>query len=130
MNRIIAGLAGASLLVAAASPAAAREHNRHHHDHVDAGDVVAGAVVVGGLAALFSAIGNGNQAKQDAAVEACSREAEARIGGHVAGIARVGKSKGYYTVEGSLDAEQGARAPFSCTIRNGTIYGFRTGDEA
>ena len=50
----------------------------------------------------------------------------------VAGIGRVAKSKGYFTVEGSLaDADGALRDGFSCTIRNGTIYGFRsTAEEA
>ena len=35
--------------------------------------------------------------------------------------------KGYFTVEGSLaDADGALRDGFSCTIRNGTIYGFRS----
>src|SRR5689334_15862757 len=91
MRKIVIALAAASLL--AAGPASARNRHWHHHDDVDAGDVVAGVAVVGTLAALVSAIGSGNQQKQDAAVDACTREAESRTGGRVAGIAHVGKSK-------------------------------------
>jgi hypothetical protein len=142
--RAIAIAAAAALVAGAlAAPAEARGRNHwHHHDDIDGGDVVAGALVVGGLAAIFSAIGEGNNAKQDAAVETCSREAEGRHGGRVAEIGHVGKSKGYYTVEGVIEAgwdpnEAGADAPaaadgprptlpFTCTVRNGTIYSFRT----
>jgi hypothetical protein len=133
MRKLILALAASTLLVgAAASPASARDRHWRHHDSVDAGDVVGGAVAVAGIAALISAIGSNNNQKQDAAVDSCSREAETRLGGRVVGIGRVAKSKGYYTIEGSLANPDGAlRDGFSCTIRNGTIYGFRsTADEA
>jgi hypothetical protein len=129
MRRLIAGAAACSLLIAAASPAGARGWRHHHHDDaVD--DAIGGALLVGGIAAIASAITQGNRAKQDAAVEGCSTEAESRTGGRVAEIIHVGKSKGYYTVEGWLDgAEGGARHSFACTIRNGSIYNFRTDAE-
>jgi predicted secreted Zn-dependent protease len=123
--------AAAALLGTAAAPAEARHWHRHRDD-VDAGDVVAGAMVIGGIAAIANAITEGNRAKQDAAVDGCAQEAESRIGGRVAGIGRVSKSKGYYTVEGETElADGGPRESFSCTIRNGILYGFRTlGPEA
>ena len=132
MRKLIVGLAAASLVAGIAAPSEARSRHHRHHDRVDAGDVIGGAVAVAGIAALISAIGSGNNAKQDAAVDSCSREAENRLGGRVAGIGRVAKSKGYFTVEGSLaDADGALRDGFSCTIRNGTIYGFRsTAEEA
>jgi hypothetical protein len=130
MRKIIAMAAAAALLVPTATPAVA--NGRHHHHHDDGvNDVIGGAILAGGIAALASAITQGNRAKQDAAVEGCSTEAESRTGGRVAEIVHVGKSKGYYTVEGALEgADGGARRAFSCTIRNGSIYGFRAaGDE-
>lgn len=132
MRRLIAAAAACSLLGVGAAPAEAREWHHHHHDGVDAGDVVAGAAIVGGIAAIASAITQGNREKQDAAVEGCSSEAENRTGARVAEILHVGKSKGYYTVEGRLDGGGGAPTHgFSCTIRNGSIYGFKTDrDEA
>jgi hypothetical protein len=125
MRRLIAGAAACALLATAAAPAGARGWRHHRHDDgVD--DAVGAALVVGGIAAIASAITQGNRAKQDAAVEGCSTEAESRTGGRVAEILHVGKSKGYYTVEGRLDgADGGGRQAFSCTIRNGSIYGFR-----
>ncbi|MEA2998322.1 MAG: hypothetical protein QOH04_2507 [Sphingomonadales bacterium] len=126
MKRAIFWAAAAGLLGTTAAPAEARHWHRHHDD-VDAGDVVAGAVVVGGIAAIASAITEGNRAKQDAAVDGCAREAESRTGGRVSEIGRVSKSKGYYTVEGETEqADGGPRQSFSCMIRNGTVYGFRT----
>jgi hypothetical protein len=63
-------------------------------------------------------------------VEGCSTEAESRTGGRVAEIRHVGKSKGYYNVEGWLDGADGsARRSFACTIRNGSIYSFRSDGE-
>jgi hypothetical protein len=126
MKRATAWAGAAALLAVSAAPAEARRWH-HHHDDVDVGDLVAGAVVVGGIAAVASALTQGNREKQDAAVDACSREAENRIGGAVGEIGNVSKSKGYYTVEGTVEAgDGGARTPFTCTIRNGTVYGFRT----
>ena len=127
MRNLIIGLAAASLVASVAAPAEARSRHRRHHDDVTAGDVIGGAVAIAGVAALVSAFGSGNRQKQDAAVDSCSREAETRLGGRVVGIGRVAKSKGYYTIEGSLaDPDGGLRDGFSCTIRNGTVYGFRS----
>ena len=132
MRGWIAGAAAASLVLTAAAPAGARDWRHHHHDDVDAGDVVTGALIVGGIAAIASAITQGNRQKQDAAVEGCSTEAENRTGSRVSEVRHVGKSKGYYMVEGWLDAaaEGGPRHSFACTIRNGSIYSFRTDAEA
>ncbi|MDB5692709.1 MAG: hypothetical protein JWO81_1772 [Alphaproteobacteria bacterium] len=126
MRTFIAAAAAAALLTATAAPAGARDWRHHRHDD-GVGSVVGGAILIGGIAAIASAITQGNRAKQDAAVEGCAAEAESRTGARVADIGHVGKSKGYYTVQGSLDgAEGGARRAFTCTIRNGSIYSFRT----
>lgn len=50
-------LAATAAMVAAASPADARPHHRGH-DGIDAGDVIAGALVIGGIAAIASAASN------------------------------------------------------------------------
>lgn len=123
MRNFIAAAAGAALLASSfAVPADARGRWHHrHHDDIDGGDVVAGALVVGGIAALASAIGSNSQAKQDAAVDFCSREAESRLDGRVTDIAGVTRSKGYYTVRGAVEGGRG----FSCTVRNGSVYSFR-----
>lgn len=126
MRNFITGLAAAALLAALASPADARRRHHRHHDDVDAGDVIAGAVAIGGIAAIASAIREDKRRKQDMAVDRCSGEAESRTGGRVSEILHVGRRKGYYTVEGALDD---GRSGFTCTIRRGTIYDFRTGGE-
>jgi hypothetical protein len=48
--------AAAAAVVSAASPALAR----HDRDGIDAGDIIAGAVILGGIAAVAGAIGNDN----------------------------------------------------------------------
>lgn len=115
-----------------AAPADARRWHRHHNDGIDGGDVVAGVAVVGGIAAIASAIGSNNRRKQDDAVDACTGEAEGRANADLSEITHVEKNKGYYTVEGLLGAD-GAGAPtsFTCTVRNGRIYSMRLStDEA
>ena len=132
MRIFVTSLAAAALLASVAAPADARGRRHHrHHDDVDAGDVVAGAVVAVGIAALVSSIGEAKRARQDAAVDRCSAEAEGRTGGRVSEILHVGKRKGYYTVEGALDSGDGTGNSFTCTVRRGAIYDFQVGgDEA
>jgi hypothetical protein len=125
MRTLITGLTAAAMLASLASPAEARRRHHRHHDDVDAGDVIAGAAVIGGIAALASAIGEAKRAKQDSAVGRCSAEAEERTGGRVSEILHVGKRKGYYIVEGALDGGDS----FTCTVRRGTIYDFQAGGE-
>ena len=116
----------AFLAVSTAGPADARHRYRHHDNDVDAGDVVAGVAVVGGIAAIASAITRAKREKQDRAVGSCANEAEYRGEGRVADIIRVKKSKGYYTVEGIVERDGGSES-FLCTVRNGQIYSFRSG---
>lgn len=128
----VAALAAAALLATAfAAPAEAGRRHRHHHDDFDTGDAIATAVVGAGLLALFAgASSKERRLKQDAAVGTCSEEAEFRSHGHVAQILNVGKSKGYWNVEGELEAEGGGSAgTFSCTVRNGRIYRMALNDQ-
>ena len=56
-------LAAAGATALAAIPADARDGWRggRHHDRIDAGDVIAGALVIGGIAAIASAASNGSR---------------------------------------------------------------------
>ena len=122
----------ALLATSIATPADARGRYRHHdRDDVDAGDVVAGAIIVGGIAALLSA-GNKQEkrAKQDAAVDACAQAADYRGHGGIAEVTNVSKRKGYYTVQGLLDDNGRPGDAFTCTVRGGSIYSFRVAGEA
>ena len=130
MGRLVAGILAASLVATGfAVPAEAKRRHWRHHDNVDAGDVVTGVAVVGGIAALASAIRSSNRRRQDAAVDDCAREAESRVDGRVSAIVSVHKSKGYYTVEGVVDGgpQSGGGHSFLCTVRNHRIYAFDTG---
>lgn len=55
----------------------------------------------GGIAAITSAIKEGNRRERDAAADRCSSESESRTGESVSEIFHVGKRKGYYAVEGA-----------------------------
>ncbi|MGH8573999.1 MAG: hypothetical protein ACREX8_15710, partial [Gammaproteobacteria bacterium] len=91
-----------------------------------AGDIVAGAAVVTGIAAIASAIGRNRRERQDQAVGDCADEAEARADGRVSDIVSVSKRRGYYTIEGIVERAAGSES-FLCTVRNGRIYSFRSG---
>lgn len=60
MNRISKALIGtaavATVAVSSVSPAIARDHR--YHDGIDAGDVIAGALIIGGIAAVAAAADN------------------------------------------------------------------------
>jgi hypothetical protein len=117
-------IATALVAVSVASPAEARRRHRSHHEGVS--DVVAGVALAGGIAALASAITRQKRERRDQAVGDCSDEAEFRGEGRVVDIVSVQKRKGYYTVEGLLEREQGGLS-FLCTVRNGQIYSYRSG---
>jgi len=52
LTRAAIGAATAGAMLMSAAPAAARD--RHDHDGISAGEIIAGAVVLGGLAAILS----------------------------------------------------------------------------
>src|SRR5688500_3956367 len=96
MRNFVTALAATALLASLASPAEARRRHHRHHDEVDAGDVVAGAVVIGGIAAVASAIKEEKRRKKDDAVDRCAGEAERRTGESVSEIFHVARRRGYY----------------------------------
>lgn len=55
ISKAIVGTVAAGAMALSATPATARDR---HHDGVDAGDIIAGALVIGGIAAVASSIGN------------------------------------------------------------------------
>ena len=121
---IMLAAAAALLAVSVAGPADARRRHRHYDN--DVGDVVTGVAVVGGIAAIASAITRAKRERQDQAVGDCSDEAEFRGEGRVADIVSVNKRKGFYTIEGIVERDGGSES-FLCTVRNGRIYSFRSG---
>ena len=65
-SRFASALALAAALSMAATPAAARGYygSRHHHDGIDGGDILAGVLILGGIAAIASAASNSSKNKQ------------------------------------------------------------------
>ena len=55
ISKALIGTVAAGAMALSASPAAARDR---HDDGIDAGDIIAGALVIGGIAAVAGAIGN------------------------------------------------------------------------
>ena len=51
----IGTIAAGAMVVSAASPAMARDRHHRDHDGVSAGDVIAGALIIGGIAAVAAA---------------------------------------------------------------------------
>jgi hypothetical protein len=61
-------LAVVAMLSMASSPAMARGwrgHHHRHHDRVDAGDVLAGILIIGGIAAIASAASKSNRERRE-----------------------------------------------------------------
>lgn len=119
----LTGLAAAALLVtSAAAPADARRY-RHwdRNDGIDAGDVILGAIIIGGIAAIASAaskssrdngtiLGGGDRGRntESAAVDACASAAEdrARRSGRDARVGEIGgveRDGDRFRVRGSID---------------------------
>ena len=131
MTKYLTGAAAAAALAATAvSPAQAQSWDRYRDRDrgIDAGDVIAGVAVVGGIAALIAALDGGNdrdryrghdrygydrygydrgaygrygQGSAQAAVNACGAQAQ-RVGRNVR-ITDVDRTNGYYRVRGRVD---------------------------
>lgn len=160
MKTFSKGMIGAALAamvtVTAAAPAEARPYYRHHDNGIDAGDVIAGVAIIGGIAAIASAIGSSNRDRYDdrydrssygygygnrgygegAAVSACSAEA-ARFGRGQVRITDVDRrGNDSFRVRGIIDGNGGGyygggygydRIGFDCdAYGNGRIADFDT----
>ena len=141
-------MAAALMTTAMAAPAEARGRGGwgHHHrdDHLSAGDVIGGLLVLGGIAAVASAVSkddggdygygygysNGTRDQRDA-VYTCVNEAERGSGydnARVRDITDVDRRNGVYRVRGVVDIggaenDRGIRS-FTCFARDGEIYNF------
>lgn len=167
IRKLMAGAATAAMLVTSTSPAFARHdnygygngygyghgydgdgwHRRHRHrDRVDAGDVIAGAAIVGILAAVLSSSAKkkrerekgqygypeqrGNINSEDAAVDACVIAAESQFGDRasVRDINDVDRTADGWDVEGVVqkrgnwrDNRSLEQRRFTCSVRYGAI---------
>ena len=63
-SRAASALAAAAALSLTATPAMARGWHRHHRDGIDAGDVLAGVLILGGIAAIASAASKSSRERQ------------------------------------------------------------------
>ena len=99
-----------------------RRYRRHRDDGIDAGDVIAGALIIGGIFAVASAVDSSNKrddrydqdyqanADFDRAVDACVN----RVGRdeRVGSVDKVGRTRSGYSVSGTLASGNS----FSCQV--------------
>ena len=149
------GVAAAALALSTASPAQAQSWDRYRDRDrgIDAGDIITGVAVVGGIAALIAALDNGNDrysydrgygygagygydrygfGSPEAAVNACGRQAQ-RYGRNIQ-ITDLDRTNGYYRVRGRIDVVDYGRwnrrydidrERFTCYARGSRGYDFR-----
>lgn len=119
----IATVAAGAMALGTAAPAQAqyrdRDRDRRDHDGIDAGDIIAGALIIGGIAAIASAAGrnggryddryNNNGGSSRQAVEQCVNAAEQgasrySYGGQaqVTDIRSIDRKRDGYTVKGRI----------------------------
>lgn len=119
-------LAAGALAVAAATPALADDHRYRDRDRIGAGEIIAGAVVIGGIAALAGAFdgdrdrwdrgGYGYNGGTRGAVERCVRAAEnqaRRFGGYrfadVTEVRDLDRTRFGFRIEGRIAVGDGGR---------------------
>ena len=121
----IATLAVGAMTLSAATPAYAQYRDRQRDDGIDAGDVIAGALIIGGIAAVASAVGRDRDDRYDRdgrydrgyavrdAVEQCVHAAEGTAnryswGGRskVTDIRDVDRKRDGYRVRGRIAVNQ------------------------
>jgi hypothetical protein len=152
VSKIITGAAAAAMLTVTAAAPAEAQSRWGRRDHVDAGDVIAGVAILGGIAAIAAAIGNdGNRYGYDqrdryqggysAAVNACGYQAQRAGGGRVSVTDVDRRGNDSFRVRGTVEgagygngrgydrgyAGRGYdRVAFTCTARgNGQVRDFR-----
>lgn len=165
-RKLVGSAVIAALIVTSASPALARRpggwgwndggwsgwRHRRDRDDIDGGDVLAGILILGGIAAIAAAASKsrdrdrdrypdryprerGGIDSEDAAVDACAVAAEERAtqgGGNasVREIIRVERVNEGWEVEGTVEARRSYRdygdtRPFRCSVRYGRIENLR-----
>jgi hypothetical protein len=118
VTKLITGAATAALLTVSATPAEAQYRYRHRDRGVDAGDIITGVAILGGIAAVASALdrdggryGYGSRDRYrdgySRAVNACGREAERMGRGRIriTDVDRTGNDR--YRVRGVVEQGYG-----------------------
>jgi hypothetical protein len=123
-------MAGAATL-AVSAPVQARHYDRYNNDRIDAGDIIAGALIIGGIAAIASAASNNDRDYRSRryddysdrryndrrdyygsrqAVDQCVRAAQGEAGRYgrarVTDVTRIDRIGGGYEIRGRLVVEQ------------------------
>lgn len=62
---LVGTVAAGAMVVGSATPAMAQDRYRDRDNGIDAGDIIAGALIIGGIAAVASAVGNNNRRYND-----------------------------------------------------------------
>ncbi len=105
LSKALAGTAAAgAMIVSAMSPALAAP-DRRHHNGVRPGEVIAGALIVGGIAAIASQNNNRTFVSPRTAVDQCVRAAErgaSRLRGDVTDVRSVRQTRTGYEVRGRI----------------------------
>ncbi|HEX6375689.1 MAG TPA: hypothetical protein VFZ91_08200 [Allosphingosinicella sp.] len=110
--------AGVAALAAVSFAAPAEARHRDRHDGIDAGDIITGVAIIGGIAAVASALGrDGNRygygyrdryrSGYNYAVQSCAQEAQRMGRGrvHITDVDRTGNDR--YRVRGIVEAGYG-----------------------
>lgn len=174
LRKMMATTVAGALLATSATPALARPggwgnpgwgggwggHRRwRHRDGIDVGDVILGAIIIGGIAAVASAASNsgrdrtrnrdGNwgggwsrdEGTEDEAVDACARAAEREgsrygNGAKVEDITSVARQDGGYRIHGVVSADRSYgngryndNSRFSCSVRYGQVEDIHFDDD-
>lgn len=98
-----------------------RRRYRRHDDGIDAGDIIAGAVIIGGIFAIASAVDSSNRDSRrdsdyvsngafDRAIDACVNQVERQQ--RIGAVENVGRTRTGYSVSGTLYNGSG----FTCAV--------------
>lgn len=121
ISKLVTGAAAAALVTTgfAAAPAQAQSYRYYDRDRgIDVGDVVAGVAIIGGIAAIASALGrDGNRYGYDnryryrndyrSAVNACGYQAERYARGGRVSVTDIDRRGNGYRVRGVVDSGGG-----------------------
>jgi len=135
MKKALVGAAAATAMAVSATPAMANNGYGHKNDRIGAGEVIAGAVILGGLAAILSSKNKndryydgrrGNRGYDNGygyktsfnrrggrkAVKRCIRRAERYAGGKVTDIRDIDRTRYGYKIRGRIVVKDGYRGRY------------------
>ncbi len=133
---LLGAAAGLAVAVASATPAMAQDRHRDRDDGIDAGDVIAGALIIGGIAAVAGAIDNDRDDYRDRNYRDQNyRDQDYRDGGYREGGYRDNNSRdgnrrdgGYHDSDYSRDRDYRGRGYGDWYTYNAGGRGSRSGN--